>query len=310
MTRHARTGYRRCGASPPQLSSGPLGGCTKPNDIMPLFKFTSDQTVKRLRWVMTGAILFCMVNTLSGQPESYWHHPETAIRGDGLSIGNETNHSFDFFLGRGWLPYLLACLIYLSAAFSFVSLLPRKAALTAIFSFLFGHFFEANNWLVVRWHLGLNATPMYGFVLATIIVFAIFPTMSSTAGRIVKRLRWVMLVPMFLDMINTLVGQPSSYWLHGETAHEANEVSRFFLIRGWYFFLKKKKKKKKKKKSLCLLGYNLFRGSILVCINSSKKVGADLYLHFYVRSFRWSVELVLLRMENGNRNSCHFWRHT
>ena len=26
MTRHARTGYRRCGASPPQLSSGPLGG--------------------------------------------------------------------------------------------------------------------------------------------------------------------------------------------------------------------------------------------------------------------------------------------
>ena len=186
---------------------------------------------------MTGAILFCMVNTLSGQPESYWHHPETAIRGDGLSIGNETNHSFDFFLGRGWVPYLLACLIYLSAAFSFVSLLPRKAALTAIFSFLFGHFFEANNWLVVRWHLGLNATTMYGFVLATIIVFAIFPTMSSTAGQIVKRLRWVMLVPMFLDMINTLVGQPSSYWLNGETAHEANEVSRFFLIRGWYAYV-------------------------------------------------------------------------
>ena len=25
---HARTGYRRCGASPPQLSSGPLGGIT------------------------------------------------------------------------------------------------------------------------------------------------------------------------------------------------------------------------------------------------------------------------------------------
>ena len=29
MTRHARTGYRRCGASPPQLSSGPLGGKEK-----------------------------------------------------------------------------------------------------------------------------------------------------------------------------------------------------------------------------------------------------------------------------------------
>ena len=29
MTRHARTGFRRCGASPPQLSSGPLGGKEK-----------------------------------------------------------------------------------------------------------------------------------------------------------------------------------------------------------------------------------------------------------------------------------------
>jgi len=26
MTRHARNGYRRCGTSLPQLSSGPLGG--------------------------------------------------------------------------------------------------------------------------------------------------------------------------------------------------------------------------------------------------------------------------------------------
>jgi hypothetical protein len=204
---------------------------------MSLFKFTTDQIVKRLRWVMIGAILFSVANTLAGQPESFWHHPETAIRGDGLSIDNETNHTFDFFLGQGWVPYLLACLIYLSAAFSFVSLLPRKAALTAIFSFLFGHFFGANNWLVVRWHLGINATTMYGFVLATIIVFALFPTMSSTAGQIIKRLRWVMLVPMFLDMINTLVGQPWSYWLHAESAHEANEVSRFFLIRGWYAYV-------------------------------------------------------------------------
>ena len=102
---------------------------------MPLFKFTSDQTVKRLRWVMIGAILFSMVNTLSGQPESFWHHPETAIRGDGLSIYNETNHTFDFFLGRGWMPYLLTSLIYLSAVFLIVSVLPRKLALIAIFSF-------------------------------------------------------------------------------------------------------------------------------------------------------------------------------
>ena len=29
LERLARTGYRRCGASPPQLSSGPLGGENK-----------------------------------------------------------------------------------------------------------------------------------------------------------------------------------------------------------------------------------------------------------------------------------------
>jgi len=60
--------------------------------IMPLIKFTDDQIVKRLRWVMMAVMLFSLFNTLSGQPQSFWHHPETAIRGDGLSIHNETNH--------------------------------------------------------------------------------------------------------------------------------------------------------------------------------------------------------------------------
>ncbi len=204
---------------------------------MPLFKFTSDQTVKRLRWVLIGAILFSMVNTLSGQPESFWHHPETAIRGDGLSIYNETNHTFDFFLGRGWMSYLFTSLIYLSAVFLIVSVLPRKLALIAIFSFFFGHFFGANNWLAVRWHLGINASAIYGLVLVPIIVLEAFPTLSSNTDQIIKRLRWVMLGPMLLDMINTLVGQPASYWLHPETVHEANEISRFFLIRGWYAYV-------------------------------------------------------------------------
>jgi hypothetical protein len=204
---------------------------------MPLFKFTSDQTVKSLRWVMIGAILFSMVNTLSGQPESFWHHPETAIRGDGLSIYNETNHTFDFFLGWGWMPYFFTSLIYLSAVFLLVSVLPRKAALIAIFSFIFGHFFGANNWLAVRWHLGINASTIYGSVLVPVIVLEAFPTLSSNTDQIIKKLRWVMLGPMLFDMINTLAGQPASYWLHTDTVHETNEISRFFLIRGWYAYV-------------------------------------------------------------------------
>jgi hypothetical protein len=118
---------------------------------MPFIKFTSDQIVGRLRWVMIGAMLFSMVNTLSGQPESFWHHPETAIRGDGLSIHDKTNHTFEFYLGQGWPAYLGASLLYLLAAFLAVSVLPRMAALITIFSLLFGHFFGASNWLAVRW---------------------------------------------------------------------------------------------------------------------------------------------------------------
>ena len=39
------------------------------------------------------------------------------------------------------------------------------------------------------------------------------------------------------ELINTLVGQPASYWFHTETNNEANEISRFFLIRGWYAYV-------------------------------------------------------------------------
>src|ERR1700677_1258800 len=106
-----------------------------------------DQIVQRLRWVMICAIVFSLINTLAGQPESFWHHPETAIRGDGLSIHNETNQTFEFFLGRGWQAYLIANLIYLSGAFLLVSALPRMPALIVIFSFIFGHYFGATNWL-------------------------------------------------------------------------------------------------------------------------------------------------------------------
>jgi hypothetical protein len=72
-----------------------VGACS--SKVMPLIKFTDDQIVKRLRWAMIAVMLFSLFNTLAGQPRSFWHHPETAIRGDGLSIHNETNHTFEFF---------------------------------------------------------------------------------------------------------------------------------------------------------------------------------------------------------------------
>jgi hypothetical protein len=64
---------------------------------MSIIKLTEDKIIKQLRWVMIGTMLFSMANTLVGQSAIFWHHPETAIRGDGLSINNETNHTFRQF---------------------------------------------------------------------------------------------------------------------------------------------------------------------------------------------------------------------
>ena len=77
---------------------------------MRLMKSFNDSIVKRLRWVMAGVILFSILNTLAGQPRSFWRDPETAIRGDGLSAHHPTNHTFEFFLSRGRQPYLMSSL--------------------------------------------------------------------------------------------------------------------------------------------------------------------------------------------------------
>ena len=122
---------------------------------MSFIKFTGDEMVKRLRWAMAATIIFSMVNTLAGQPVGYWHNAALAIRGDGLAINNPTNRTFEFFLGSGWLPFVLAALVYLAGMFLLVSALPRKLALIFIFSVIFGHYYGGSNWLAVRWHLGL-----------------------------------------------------------------------------------------------------------------------------------------------------------
>jgi hypothetical protein len=196
-------------------------------------KFTDDPLVKRLRWVMMGAMLFSIVNTIGGQPASFWAHPETAMRGDGLSIHNPTNHTFEFFLDSGWAPYLIASLAYFSAACFLVSILPRRTALIVIFSFIFGHYFGAANWIAVRWHLGVAGASMYGVCLGWAVVLAGFPTFENRNSQAVARLRWLMLTVMMFDGANTLLGQPASYWHDPQTVRESNEFFRWFMVQGW-----------------------------------------------------------------------------
>jgi hypothetical protein len=192
-----------------------------------------DRLVSRLRGVMLGAMLFSALLTLAGQPQSFWQNPQTALRGDGLSINNPTNHTFDFFLGHGWLPYLAACLVYFAAAFLLVSILPRILALIAAFSFIFGHFFGACNWLATGWHLGFSGVTLNCLAMSAAITWAVSPIHIDSGKRMIRRLRWVMLAVMLMDPIVTLIGEPASYWLHPETVHEGNLLWRWFMMRGW-----------------------------------------------------------------------------
>ena len=198
-------------------------------------QFTDDLIVKRLRWVMLGVMLFSMIATLSGQPQDFWTHPESAVRFDGLSIYDKTNHKFEFFLGHSCEAYVFACFVYFAATFVLVSVLPKKSALIAIFSFIFAHFYGGSNWLAVRWHYGVRGPSVYQFVLAIFVTLAAFPG-PEKARFALKRLPWVAVGALLLDFTNTLIGQPHSYWQHPGAVHEANALSRMFLLHGWFAF--------------------------------------------------------------------------
>jgi hypothetical protein len=133
---------------------------------MPLIKLATDKTVKRLRWVMVGTMLFDTLNTLLGQPGAYWQNPTAANEGDPF---------FRIFLSRGLLVYLLFSLVYIAVIFLLVSTVRRKLGLVILFSFMLGHFLGASTWLAYRWYLGIGGPIIYGIVLSVLIVIAAFP---------------------------------------------------------------------------------------------------------------------------------------
>lgn len=192
--------------------------------------------VSKLRWVMLAAIAFSVLLTLCGQPESFWRDPTKAMRCDGLSIYATTNHTFDFFLGHGALPFVATNLLYMTAAVFAVSRLPRVVALIAIFAVIFSHGYSATNWLVVRFHFGGNAgVATYGTLLGVLLSFAVLPTWDRSREA-VNAWRWLMVAALFVDFTNTLLGQPASYWQDPATMHESNALTRMFLGRGWIYY--------------------------------------------------------------------------
>jgi len=198
-----------------------------------MMQITADPIVRRLRWVMLGVMLFSMIATVSGQSQEFWTHPERAVRFDGLSIHDKTNPKFEFFIGRGWEAYLLTCLTYFGATFALVSVLPQRPALIGTLSLIFSHLYAGSNWLAVRWQYGVKGPMVYSFAVAIFVTLAAFPD-PKRKGSALRRIQWVAVGSLLLDFASTLIGQPHSYWLHPETVHEANALSRMFLLHGWF----------------------------------------------------------------------------
>jgi hypothetical protein len=200
-----------------------------------LRNLSRDPLVDKLRWVMLAVMLAGVGLTLTGQPSAFWRDPATAIRGDGLGIHDPTNHSFEFFLGHGWWAYLICSAGYLAAAFLLASALPRRLALVLLFTVTLAHVYAGTNWLAVRWHGGMLASSVYGLALGFPLAVGI-AAVVPTGPELNRRIRWIAVVALLLDMSFTLLGQPHSYWSHPETAYEGNVVSRYFLVHGWSAF--------------------------------------------------------------------------
>lgn len=139
---------------------------------MPCWKFTDDTTVKRLRWVMIGTILFDKLNTILGQPSSYWQHPETV---------DEMNRSWHYSLNRGLPFYIFDSFAIVLLLFLIVSTIPRKLSLIVIFTVVLNHFFGTSFWLCYHWHFGVGGPLIYGIILSVILVVLIFPTPSKAS---------------------------------------------------------------------------------------------------------------------------------
>jgi hypothetical protein len=133
---------------------------------MLFIKFTTDKSVKRLRWLIACVIFVDAAVTLLGQSGTYWRNPQTALEGDPF---------FYQYLSRGYLPFCLAMLVYVTFAFSVVSIMPRRVALVLIFAYIFAHYFGAESWLMLRWKPGGVGLLIYSILLGAAVVVFAFP---------------------------------------------------------------------------------------------------------------------------------------
>lgn len=201
-----------------------------------MIQTTEARLVHRLLGITILLIAAGAVLTLAAQPPSFWSHPETAIRFDGLAIHSSTNPMFDFFLGHGWIAYLASVFVYAAGAWIMVSVLPKKLAMAAEFTLILGLCYCGSNWVVVRWNTGTGGAMLYVSAVAILLTAALLPSNDDRDRIALKRLCYVMALTTAIDGIFTLIGQPSSYWHNPAMVHEANPASKFFLEEGWWAY--------------------------------------------------------------------------
>jgi len=98
-----------------------------------------------------------------------------------------------------------------------------------------GHVYAGTNWLAIRWHGGILASAIYGLGLGIPLAIAV-GRVALAGTEIKRRLGWIAVATLLIDLSFTLLGQPNSYWLRPGTAYEGNVMSRYFLVHGWWSF--------------------------------------------------------------------------
>ncbi len=137
------------------------------------FQLSAEEIVRRLRWVMLLVMLIDTVCTISGQPAAYWQDHSKV---------NEIEPVTRFFLVWGVLPFAVGAVLYLVGAFSLVSVIPTRLALSLIFAFLLAHFWGATSWLLYHFRYGVRYQNLFEIGIAVLVVLALGRLKAQGSG--------------------------------------------------------------------------------------------------------------------------------
>jgi hypothetical protein len=131
---------------------------------MPRLSFSSDETLKRLRWIVLLVMLMDGFVTLFGQSWQFWQNSKYV---------NEIDPLWRFFLAKGVISFIGAYLLYVVTALLIASVAPRFIGITILFWLLLSHFCGVESWLVYHFGCGLILQQAFELGLAVLVAFAL-----------------------------------------------------------------------------------------------------------------------------------------